>query len=289
MKRTLLEGGGQAKRASHFAGDLLLRLAVVFLLVQLIAFYKFFVDDAFISFRYARNLVIGNGLVFNPGCRVEGYSNFLWVVALAGINWLGVDVVLASKLLGFGSIVSVIALSYALYQRLPGRDSVHASGVALLLASSLPIVYFGIAGMETTFFSAWLVAAVYIFVAHGNRLTGAATLCICAAALTRPDGVLYFPVALIAESFESTGVDRRKVGSVVPFGAVYAIWILWRRGYYGDWLPNTFYAKLPSNLDNPIVSGLDEPYRFVLTNGGPLFLVPKQALGDKIHAAEPEV
>lgn len=34
-------------------------------------------EDAFISFRYARNLVDGHGLVFNPGERVEGYTNFL--------------------------------------------------------------------------------------------------------------------------------------------------------------------------------------------------------------------
>src|SRR5262245_30182050 len=42
-------------------------------------------DDAFISFRYVRNLVTGHGLVFNVGERVEGYSNFLWVIELAAI------------------------------------------------------------------------------------------------------------------------------------------------------------------------------------------------------------
>ena len=45
----------------------------------------FLTDDAFISFRYARNLLEGHGLVFNPGERVEGYSNFLWVLELAAI------------------------------------------------------------------------------------------------------------------------------------------------------------------------------------------------------------
>ena len=47
-------------------------------------------DDAFISFRYAANLAEGNGLVFNPGEYVMGYSNFLWVVLLSGAEWLGV-------------------------------------------------------------------------------------------------------------------------------------------------------------------------------------------------------
>ena len=52
--------------------------------------YAFLTDDAFISFRYARNLAEGNGLVFNPGLeRVEGYTNFLWVLILAGFDWMG--------------------------------------------------------------------------------------------------------------------------------------------------------------------------------------------------------
>ena len=48
-------------------------------------------DDAFISFRYAENLVRGFGLVFNPGERVEGYSNFLWTMWCALGLSLGVD------------------------------------------------------------------------------------------------------------------------------------------------------------------------------------------------------
>ena len=45
----------------------------------------FLCDDAFISFRYVRNLLAGHGLVFNPGEYVEGYSNFLWVLELAAV------------------------------------------------------------------------------------------------------------------------------------------------------------------------------------------------------------
>ena len=44
-------------------------------------------DDAWISFRYARNFVEGLGLVFNPGERVEGYTNFSWtLLAALGIH-----------------------------------------------------------------------------------------------------------------------------------------------------------------------------------------------------------
>ena len=45
--------------------------------------FDFVTDDAFISFRYARNLALHGQLVFNLGERVEGYTNFLWTVILA--------------------------------------------------------------------------------------------------------------------------------------------------------------------------------------------------------------
>ena len=50
-------------------------------------------DDAYISFRFARNLAEGHGLVWNIGGeRVEGYTNALWVFLLAGIHVTGLDI-----------------------------------------------------------------------------------------------------------------------------------------------------------------------------------------------------
>ncbi len=65
---------------------ILLHLPWLALLGWLSAVAWFLTDDAFISFRYARNLLEGYGLVFNPGEYVEGYSNFLWVLELAAIR-----------------------------------------------------------------------------------------------------------------------------------------------------------------------------------------------------------
>ena len=55
------------------------------LLAWLASVAWFLTDDAFISFRYTRNLIEGHGLVFNPGERVEGYTNFLWILELAAL------------------------------------------------------------------------------------------------------------------------------------------------------------------------------------------------------------
>jgi hypothetical protein len=74
--------------------------AAAWLAVRELHFAGWMDDDAFISFRYARNLVRGAGLVFNPGERVEGYTNFLWTVLLAGLHGLGADLPRAARVLG---------------------------------------------------------------------------------------------------------------------------------------------------------------------------------------------
>ena len=63
----------------------LLSLPWLALLAWLTSVAWFLTDDAFISFRYVRNLLAGHGLVFNPGEYVEGYTNFLWILELAAL------------------------------------------------------------------------------------------------------------------------------------------------------------------------------------------------------------
>src|SRR5262245_60765306 len=86
-------------------------LAGLFILILHLRLYWFLTDDAFISFRYARNFSDGYGLVFNPGFeRVEGYSNFLWVLILAAGNRLGWPPQLAANWLSAGAHVVLWAL-----------------------------------------------------------------------------------------------------------------------------------------------------------------------------------
>ena len=75
-----------------------LLLAAAGLLVGHALVFDFVNDDAFISFRYADNLVRHGALVFNPGERVEGYTNFLWVLLGAVFEALGhIDPMLGLK------------------------------------------------------------------------------------------------------------------------------------------------------------------------------------------------
>ena len=75
--------------------------------------YRLLGDDAFISFRYARNLVEGHGLVWNPGEAVEGYTNFLWVLLMAAGIGAGVEPERLSVGIGIASGLGVLALVLA--------------------------------------------------------------------------------------------------------------------------------------------------------------------------------
>src|SRR3989339_1269853 len=81
---------------------------------------QFIQDDAYTSLRYVKNFLEGKGLVFNEGERVEGYTNFLWIMILCGIGFLNHNLNLALTLentvqyLSIISSIVVLILTYIL-------------------------------------------------------------------------------------------------------------------------------------------------------------------------------
>ena len=69
-------------------------------------------DNVFISYRYVKNFINGQGLVFNPGERVEGYTNFLWIILLSIFAKFGLDIEVVSKILGICSGCVALFLLY---------------------------------------------------------------------------------------------------------------------------------------------------------------------------------
>ena len=80
--------------------------------------FDFVNDDAYISFRYARNLSEYGQLVFNLGERVEGFTNFLWTILLAGGIHLGWSPVHLSRFLGVAFGIGVLAVLVRMSLRL---------------------------------------------------------------------------------------------------------------------------------------------------------------------------
>lgn len=202
-------------------------------------------EDAYISLRYARNLVEGHGLVFNPGERVEGYTNFLWTLFLAaGLKAGGTPATLSLIL---GLIFSGAALfSLGFLHRGSFPDAVFPAAL-LALGLNYSWASFSTSGMETSLLAFLLVtsfAALNIEGTHprGKMICAATGVLLALAAMTRPDAVLALPVAA------ATLMLRRRPFKqclllLAAFTALFVPYFLWRASYYGDWLPNTFYAK----------------------------------------------
>ena len=217
----------------------------------------FLTDDAFISFRYTRNLLEGHGLVFNPGEYVEGYTNFLWILELAAI-WgvFGLRPEHAAPWLSVAYTVGTVAAMLWWVVRLPSlrnRGLVGWMALGLLCSSATFAVWTSSGGLETRQFTFFIVTAVVCLSLYRYSRRGLliASLSLAAAALTRPEGLMlaaccfgWFAVQrVVSDRRINSRLVRDLIPLVAPFLILVAAHFLFRYAYYGEWLPNTYYAK----------------------------------------------
>src|SRR5678815_2522098 len=121
---------------------LLAAAALTVIAILTVLLWRLTLDDAYITYRYARHLAQGYGLgAWNrTGEHVEGYSSLLWTLLLGGAAWLGVDIRIASKVFGTAAALTVIAV---LFRRRADRPAV-LTGVFLLLY--LPFMFYAASG-----------------------------------------------------------------------------------------------------------------------------------------------
>ncbi len=206
------------------------------------------VDDAYISARYGRNLTNGFGLVYNRSPadagleRVEGYSNFLWVIILALGFKLGLTARFIAQFLGVTFSLASSALLF-LWVRRETENKWLGLIAAAMLATNLYFAIWQVEGLETPLFSLVLIATVYALSLERNWTAN--ILCLLFA-LTRPDGILLFAVIAAAQFFRLSKepMSRRRTAlGWLWFLIPYLAYFLWRSIYYRSLLPNTFYAK----------------------------------------------
>lgn len=212
------------------------------------------VDDAYISFRYVDNLVAGHGLVWNLGERVEGFSNFLWVVLLAPFAAFVDDLTAPAQGLGLVFGCATVALSLAALRRLLAVRSVVAAALAGgLLASSGYVSAWAVSGLESSLHALLLVWAWAAFPLSGEeraRRGALPAVPVVALALLRPEGLFVAAAAVAwhlgAALRDRAGRDRRSLLALPlaiagPLAAYHGL----RLAYYGAHLwPNAVRAKV---------------------------------------------
>lgn len=225
-------------------------LGLVFLLTLTgclqIWLWPFVTDDAFITFRYAGRLLEGEGLTFNPGDQVEGFSNPLWLFLLAGAKAaFGGSLVLWAQGLGAVFMVGTVAAVCWL------SPSVRVFWLALGLLLVTPgVQVYATLGLEVPLLMCLLTAGVAATV-HARSGSAAwllvAGICFGLAGITRPEGPLY----VLCWGIGVLAVWRReqRFGWVVGAGVLAALpgaaYQVFRVFYFGAWVPNTAVAKIP--------------------------------------------
>lgn len=245
-------------------------------------FGEWMIDDAGITFAYARHLAAGHGLVAQAGASpVEGFSNPLWTLLIAGLYALGVfSLTLTPKLLAFAMItVVVVVINRDL--RTSGHTGVSLAAPLMLIAACTPFVIWTMSGLENA------LLAMLVMLACANTLASAgdagsglrrdvlAGLLAGGLALTRPDAILYVgahavSVAAIEWTRGAARVSRtlRRWGTLLAaFLPVFGSYLVFRVLYFGDVVPNTYHAK-------------QKPSPFDLLSPGKLFDLIESGTGD---------
>jgi hypothetical protein len=207
------------------------------------------IDDAYITFRYARNLATGLGLVYNPGEWVLGTTAPLWAIVLGVGYWLGLhDLPALASALSAVCDAGTAALLAGLSLRL-GWGARGAALVGLVWAINPPSIAFAVGGMETSLFVFAALAALTLAASgNGARLHWAALLA-GVSSFIRPEGVLLGMVIVGWAWLVARGPARLSIaGAFVAPGACGAL-TLWAS--YGSPLPHSIAAKQVAYLAPP--------------------------------------
>ncbi|MCB9678686.1 MAG: hypothetical protein H6737_26525 [Alphaproteobacteria bacterium] len=212
-------------------------------------------DDAYISFRYAEHFAGGEGLVYNPGERVEGYTTFLWVFLLGVGHALGADTRTLAKVLGAVFAAGSILLLSQAHRFHRGIPPIAGSLAAALVGSSAIFGAWAMPGMEVPLVAFLLLASALGFAREADAAESggtprgwwAAGICGALALMSRPDSVVLVSVlSAWLLGLAALRRDPRLARAPLVVAGLYGPYFAWRFAYYGWLLPNTFYAKVGS-------------------------------------------
>jgi hypothetical protein len=243
------------RRTTLLLSIILAAVGIAVLLLHGYTYWRawFFADDGFISLRYSERLALGQGLTWTDGERVEGYSNLLWVLLLAGARFLTPDLVTAARILGGVSSAAVIAAVVWTYRPRGWRWILPPLFAVALIALAQPLAAWSGYGLEQPLLAAglaWAMAETLPLVGKGMpvpRRALAAGVPLAVVVLTRSDGAFFVATyalgLMLAHRLRWRSIVVAAYLVAVPF-ACWLAQLAFRLAYYGEWVPNTAHAKV---------------------------------------------
>ncbi|MCK4353506.1 tetratricopeptide repeat protein [candidate division WOR-3 bacterium] len=254
---------------------------------------KFIQDDSYITYRYVRNILRGNGPVFNIGEYVEGYTNFFWMIILTFFGSLGASldsIITLSQALGIFLGVCTLILVFFFSRKVFSSGSIVLA--VLFLVANGAFVCWSTSGMETVLFSFMVTLSIFTYLIFKNFKWqyGVSSLCFGLASLVRPEayflwGMTFLHAVFIIQKGKNDTHNRliKYLYLLLPYGIIVAPLFIWRYFYYGALLPNTFAAKTGFGMGY-LATGFDSIWRFLKHYGfyGLGFILPLFSLRKKI-------
>lgn len=249
-------------------------------------------DDAYISFRYAFHLASGDGLVFNKGEYVEGFSNPLWTVLLGGL-YAFTHIPLPDLARGIGLLCALgtLAVIVLVYKRhLPHLGMVPLSLSLILLLATPGFHVYATAGLEGPLLSLLIVLGVFLSMSPGRSNLPAAFL-FGLVGITRPEGPLYailWFLATVEIPAPRKEMIRKELLRFLVMIAPIVCWEIFRLLYFGNWIPNTALAKVPG-VFGEFIDFPEYITPWIIALGGPLaillwiFLPPSDAVARRLE------
>jgi hypothetical protein len=202
------------------------------------------IDDAYITFSYARNLLEAGELSFNRGEKVEGYSNFFWIVIISALRQINIDFVTSARMISFLFLFSS-CLVLVLYNRSNPNILLTVAGSSIILIHP-HMIHWACSGLETTLFASLLLVSIILLAArqHSGVITFLGASVLVVASLVRPEGALIAGVVFVSLMFLSPKSIKRTTVLAIAFYIVLLLpYHFWRLSYFGNNLQNSFHAK----------------------------------------------
>jgi arabinofuranosyltransferase len=228
---------------------------------------RWIADDGLIVLRTVRNLLAGNGPVFNQGERVEANTSTVWTYLVTLGGWLAGPVQLEYVALTLALVLSVAGLVFAMLgtarlyaPSLRGRRALLLPAGVLVYAALPPARDFATSGLENGLVLAYLGLLWWMMVcwsqaprinpppglsphdATSGRFDGTLAFVAGLSVLVRPELALIGGLGLVMMLVAASGWRRRLLiviaGGLLPVG-----YQIFRMGYYGLLVPGTAVAK----------------------------------------------
>lgn len=244
-------------------------------MLSAVSYLPFIADDALITLHYVSRFLEGLGLTWNNDVPVEGYSNLLWAILISILGFLGLDLIIAVRLLGFLFSISSLYL-IANYTFMNHKKSLLLVPIVVLIlfSSSTVISVWTIAGLEQPLFCFLVLLSILNYLKYRDtghlKYLWITSLALGLVSITRPDGLLFaFIIASYHLLNQNGSAKKQKLNDILRLSTfpilIFSAQLIFRVVYYNEIVPNTALVKISPSIPH-FIDGIYYNLRFIKSN-----------------------